>query len=261
MPQHSLQLIMLFLLTFTLQTVSANADFPGRPQYPDIAVVELKDMQKNFDNVVVIDVRSEYEFETLHVKGAINVPVASTGFEKNVRNIRNTSKKQIVFYCNGHTCMKSYKAARKAKLAAIDNCAAFDAGIFDWAKADPARTVLLGDPLQPGKLLGKDKFRNHQLDPKSFAKKVGTNVEVIDVRDRFQRAAVGLFPFQERWIPLDRTRTLEDAMREAKRRNKTLLIYDEVGKQVRWLQYRLEKMGVRDYYFMKGGANEYIKQI
>ncbi len=35
---------------------------------------------------------------------------------------------------------------------------------------------------------------------------------------------------------------------------KTLYIFDAVGKQVKWLQYHLEKEGVSDYYFLKKGV-------
>ena len=36
-----------------------------------------------------------------------------------------------------------------------------------------------------------------------------------------------------------------------------IFIYDEVGKQVRWLQYALEKANVKNYYFMHNGARGY----
>lgn len=43
-------------------------------------------------------------------------------------------------------------------------------------------------------------------------------------------------------------------MAEAKKARKTLLVYDKVGKQVRWFQYYLEQQGLKDYYFLAGGA-------
>ena len=104
------------------------------------------------------------------------------------------------------------------------------------------------------RLISGKKFTAHQLGPKEFAKRVGPSTMVIDVRDSYQRAAVGLFPFEEKWIPLSQKGRLSDQIDRARRNGKTLLIYDEVGKQVRWLQYRLEQAGVKKYYFMKGGA-------
>ncbi len=37
-----------------------------------------------------------------------------------------------------------------------------------------------------------------------------------------------------------------------------LLIFDQVGKQVRWLMYHLEVAGMTDYYFLDKGANSVI---
>jgi len=37
-------------------------------------------------------------------------------------------------------------------------------------------------------------------------------------------------------------------------RNSTILILDQVGKQVRWLMYHLERDGFTDYYFLDKGA-------
>lgn len=34
----------------------------------------------------------------------------------------------------------------------------------------------------------------------------------------------------------------------------TLLIFDQVGKQVKWLQYYLEEYGYENYHFLEGGA-------
>lgn len=40
---------------------------------------------------------------------------------------------------------------------------------------------------------------------------------------------------------------------------KTLMVYDEGGTQVRWLQYYLKDKGVKNYYFMSGGVKKYFK--
>jgi hypothetical protein len=40
-----------------------------------------------------------------------------------------------------------------------------------------------------------------------------------------------------------------------------LFIYDEVGKQVRWLQYTIEELGLKNYYFMDKGAKAYYSSI
>jgi len=57
----------------------AEADpkgFPGRPKYPDVKIYTKEDLFRDKDKVVIIDVRSSLEFDTLRVKGAQNISVA-----------------------------------------------------------------------------------------------------------------------------------------------------------------------------------------
>lgn len=254
----------LFLLS-TVGAFAAGEDFPGRKKYPKIPYIELADLHKTLKQVVVVDARSKLEFETLRVKNSVNIPVASKKFEEEVAKLRSTTDKPIVFYCNGHTCMKSYIATKKAMAVDVKNVHAFDAGIFDWTKAHPDEAVLLGaSPVNVAKLIPKSQFKKRLLTPDHFSDRAttpGKKLMVIDVRDKFQRAGVGFYPGLERWASLDQQKKLDGYIKKAKKQNRTLLIYDEVGKQVRWLQYALEKAGVKDYYFMKKGAREYYKEI
>jgi rhodanese-related sulfurtransferase len=245
-----------FLLTFALgyagTAQAASDEYPYRVRYPDVSVITTADLSKRFDEVVVIDVRSKYEYDTLHVKDALHVEL-KTGFGEKVAALRQKYNKPFVFYCNGKTCHKSYDAALLAAKARVDDVYAYDAGIFDWAKAQPEKTALLGrSPIKSEELISSDKFKARLLEPKAFSAKVDDAV-VLDVRDKRQRDSA-LFPFKEQRAQLDETRKIDAVVAEAKARNKTLLVYDEAGKQVQWFQYYLENKGVKDYYFMKGGA-------
>lgn len=264
------RLVQFFLVTilmiFMHSAWSADEGFPGREKYPDVPYIEIGDLfnRKNLGEVVIIDTRSNYEFETLRIKDAINIPVANDTFEEEMRKLRQKTDKTLVFYCNGHRCMKSYIAAKRCMESNIDNVAAFDAGIFDWTKKYPKEAVLLGSsPVDPDKLIATKQFKSRLLDPDTFSSYImdSNNRIVIDVRDKFQRAGVGFYPGIERWAALDDRKKLEHYIEKAKQENKTLFIYDEVGSQVRWLQYALEKAGVEKYYFMDNGARAYYDMI
>ena len=163
-----------------------------------------------------------------------------------------------MFYCNGKTCHKSYEAALLAAKARVTNVYAYDAGIFDWAKANPERTTLRGrTPIQVSDLISDDQFKAHLLDPKMFAASIGPKTLVLDVRDRAQRDTA-LFPFKEERAQLDETARLDALVDRARTEHKTLLVYDQVGKQVQWFQYHIESRGFKDYYFMNGGAQAYF---
>lgn len=261
-------LIKIFLLigifTFSFNSYAKNDEFPGRAKYPSVPFITISDLKKIKEKAIVVDVRSKYEHQTLRIKDALNIPVSSQQFTAQMKKLRSENKdKKIIVYCNGKTCMKSYKAALKCKKAEITDVVSFDTGIMDWAKTYPDDSVLLGEnPINPNKIISKKIFKSYLISPDSFEKKMGTNkVIVLDVRDRNQRNATGLFPGKEHRVYISDATGLDKYITKANDENKTLLIYDEVGKQVRWFQYYLEAKGAKSYKFMKGGVKNYYKYL
>jgi len=257
----------LLLMSFGLSSLAtaSSDDFPGRKEFPKIPVYEISQLHSALNDVVIVDTRSHYEFDTLRIKGALNIPVAEDAFEQNLTALRAKTSKPIVFYCNGRTCYKSYIAVKKAQAAGIENTFAFDAGVFEWVNTYPSQGSLLGkSPVNLKNLIASNKFKSRLLDPDAFSEKasdMGSKSMVLDVRDKFQRAGVGFFPGKERWVSLDDKEKLAKYLKKAKDSNKTLFIYDEVGKQVQWLQYALEDLGIKNYYFMDNGAKAYYAQM
>ena len=251
--------LMLWLSGALLTVQAAGEEFPLRVRYPDVAVISTPDLAKRFGDVLVIDVRSKYEFDTLHVKDSVNVPL-TTGFGDKLVQLRAKHNKPFVFYCNGKTCHKSYDAYLLAEKARLDNLFAYDAGIFDWAKAQPDKTVLLGrNPIKPEDLIDETSFKAHSIDPNEFAARVNDKSQVLDVRDRAQRDTA-LYPFKEQRAQLDELKKIDSIIESVKAQKKTLLVYDQTGKQVQWFQYYLESKGLKDYYFMKGGAQAHFDE-
>ncbi len=242
--------------------------FPGRSleKYSMVPYLELEELHRRRDAFTVVDVRSSFEFDTLRIKGAVNVPVTAEGFAVVVRELREQHGKPIAFYCNGRSCLKSYKAAKQALTAGLDEVYAYDAGIFEWARAYPDEAELLGkSPVDPNRLIPKKAFQAHLLDPDSFSDKATSTAPrsrlIIDIRDSFQRAGIGFFPAIERWASLQNMKKLRKYLRQAKAQGRTLFIYDNVGKQVRWLQYELEARGLKNYWFMEKGAKGYYEML
>ena len=242
----------------------AKTEFPGRALYLDVKYITLQDLQKEYDNVVIVDARSTYEFNTLHINKAVNIPITSSGYKKRMLELRTKNpNKKIVTYCNGKTCMKSYKAVRKAKSAGVTNIYAFDAGIFDWSKANANKASLLGiSPVDPNQLIPKKVFKKKLLKPDAFMTKARESGGIIvDARDPLQRDGISLFIGMEKRASLQDNASINKVIALALKQNKPMFIYDEAGKQVRWLMYRLEQRGVKEYYFMKGGTKGYYKGL
>jgi rhodanese-related sulfurtransferase len=255
--------ILALTLVVTAPVAQAKDEFPGRKLYPDVPVMSTDDLKKRFDSVVVVDARTRYEFDTIHVRGSENILVSKNDFASKVKALRERTPKPLVFYCNGHTCMKSYKAARRAMQAGVKDVYAYDAGIFDWTRANPDKAVLLGQsPVRVSDLISKKDFKKRLLNPIDFQKRVTrSDVLVLDVRSRLQRAGAGLFPFEEKFASLDDKQKLDRYLDKAKREGKTVMAYDAVGKQVRWFEYYLRNKGIKSYYFMKDGADGYVELL
>jgi len=259
----TLQLLVTLTLLSTMGVAIAKSEFPGRKIYPYVDYISLKEFKKIFDSVTIVDVRSKYEYKTLRIKGAISIPLSSRKFVQNMRKLRAENDRPIVVYCNGKSCYKSYKAVTKTNTYNIKNVVAFDAGIVDWAKTYPMLAVLLGDILKnPKQLISKEYFNKHKLSPEDFTTKMTDKPSiVIDIRDRFQREGLSLFSGLEKRVPLDDNRRLDRYIKKAKMKKKSLFVFDAAGKQVRWLQYYLEKKGVKNYYFMTGGIRSYYDTV
>jgi len=243
-----------------------SEEFPGRQLYPDFDYIDIAAFHEKLshDQVLLIDVRSHFEFETLHIKKATNIPIASRLFIKNIKQLREKDKRPIVTYCNGKTCMKSYKAAKKLRANHFDNVLVFDAGVMDYARAYPNEAILLGKIMKsPKHLISQSEFAKHALIPEKFTQHIASsNAILLDIRDRVQRTdGISLFAGREHRVTLDSTRRLDRYIEKAKKNNQGLLIYDASGKQVRWLQYRLKQSGIKDYLFMAGGATAYYQYL
>lgn len=239
-------------------------DFPGRKTYAHVPYITIEQLYGEYDDTIIVDARSAFEYETLRILSAVSIPLSlnNSEFTKRLQTLRDDNPgKKIVFYCNGHTCLKSYKATHRAKVdAKLDDVYAFDAGIFDWATAHPDKAVLLEQtPVDINKLISKSKYKEHMLPALDFINQAGDDTIILDVRSRHQREGVYIFSGFENIVAMENKILLKKYIEQAKKENKKLFIYDAVGKQVRWLQYYLEQQNAGPYYFMKGGTQAFFE--
>lgn len=250
----------LLAVSLAWPSLAAAEDFPLREKYASVGIqpVETEALAASLDEMSVVDARSVYEYETLHIQGARSIPLASSGFNQAVRKLAEESAQPMVFYCNGVTCAVSYKAALKAKEAGVSDARVYDAGVFAWAQANPEQTVLLGEPLkQVDQLISGKQFERHLLDEDAFYARIMDSEKpiIVDIRSKRQRAGASLFQMQDRHIPLTTdNRELSGLVARASAEKRPMFFVDATGKQVRWLQYYLEEQGLTDYWFLQGGA-------
>ncbi len=243
----------------------ADSDkYPHRDQFPGVKTVESYDLKAGLDSgeYIVVDARSQLEFDVIHVDGAEHVAVSKKTFISKLKAVADQNPgKKIAFYCNGITCLKSYKATKKAMDAGLTEVYAYDAGIPEWANMYPAQTQLLGKAITnpETQLLSKAQFKERALAWSYFeTAAAGDNVMVIDLRDKYQKTASLPGLESARNIPLDVF--IPNFVSKKSNQDKTLLIFDQVGKQVKWLQYYLEEYGYENYMFLDGGATSVLKK-
>ncbi|MFO7808930.1 rhodanese-like domain-containing protein [Guyparkeria sp.] len=240
----------------------AAEDFPLRDKYASVGVppVETGELAGSLDAMTVVDARSPYEYETLHIRDAVSIPLASRDFNESVRTLAEESGQPLVFYCNGVTCAVSYKAALKAKKVGVKDARVYDAGVFTWAQTHPEHTVLLGEPLQStDQLIADEAFKDRLLDEDGFYARIQSSTDpvIVDIRSQDQRQGVSLFQMKDRHVPLTNdNRELGGLVQAAMNEQRPMFFVDATGKQVRWLQYYLDEQGVEEYWFLEGGASK-----
>lgn len=254
----------IFLLLASAQSWASSDEYPGRELFPDVDVISTEKLVDQFDDVVIVDVRSSFEYKTVHINGAIHVPLAGSSFAQDIKALRERAPaKTLVMYCNGKSCFKSYKAVRKAQSHGVHNILSYDSGVFDFAKAHPDETTLLGEtPILSEDIISEYEFSDKLVEPDVFVDLAAEpQVTILDIREPSQREGISLFIGQEKRASLDDQEALTKVLDEVIESGDALLVYDQSGKQVRWLMYQLEKIGLSQYMFLKGGASAYFNQI
>ncbi len=259
-----LHVVILGAVLSILPSLCIAEEFPYRKDFPNVPVVELDDLKTGYDNnsFIIVDVRSKLEFETIHIKDAVHISMSNALFEDALKRLAAINPgKNIATYCNGITCLKSYKAAERAEKVGLENVYAFDAGIPAWAESYPSETLLLGQEITDTsrQLIPKREFKKLCLDYETFKlKAAGNNSVVIDARDAIQRTEELPGLSDVKLIPLDKF--IRNVVSRGVMKKKSLLIFDQVGKQVRWLMYHLVAQGYADFYFLEGGATAVLEK-
>jgi rhodanese-related sulfurtransferase len=247
----------LFAAAVALTTLATAAEqFPLRARYPGVTPISTADFAREIGTSLVVDVRSDFEFSVMHIEGVQHIDYSDPDFVAKLTAAAGGDKsRNIITYCNGTTCEKSYEAAVAAQSNGFASVRVYDAGIFEWARMARGRTLLFGKPIAPEQLISEPKYKARLLDTAAFALGAARpEALLIDVRNERQREKTAAFARQAEWLPMDQlVNQLATPAFRSKAQGKTLYIFDNVGKQVRWLQYALQANGYTSYFFLQDG--------
>lgn len=98
---------------------------------------DLKQMLKERQDFMLLNVLSTLSFRKAHIPGSRNVPVSETDFVRQVESLLGGKGNDypIVTYCAGFHCSASKDAANLLVAAGHTNVYAFEGGMEDWLDA------------------------------------------------------------------------------------------------------------------------------
>lgn len=98
--------------------------------------IDLMDAKKLYDKgAIFYDARDKIDFKHKKIKGAKHVVFDSSKATYIVLDLPKDKKKEIVFYCYGDSCAKSYEASLGVKKLGYENVYWFQSGFLKWYKS------------------------------------------------------------------------------------------------------------------------------
>jgi len=244
---------------------AGNEDrFPLRKKWPDLVPVSTSELEaaKSKNAAVVVDVRTDAEYEIMHVEGSHHIPHdAIISKSTKLSELTERPGQLLVFYCNGTTCAKSYKAAEVATTIGLKGVRVYDGGIFEWAETYPEQTIFFGRKMTKALveqyLVSEEDFDKGPwlVDTAKFIEMANSGqFQVVDIRESRERAE---YPIQ---LANLREATLDQLVRHLEKGDvpkSKILVLDNVGKQIIWAKYYLDQQGAKDYFFLRGGVRQW----
>jgi rhodanese-related sulfurtransferase len=232
----------------------AGVSSPFRAFYPDVATISTTELHERLFTLTLVDIRSRFEFEVVHIARSINLPLEDGSFAERIDRLKPVQEKiTVVLIGNDPDCSRAFEAALLAREHGLANLLVYDAGVYSWLHAYPDRTRLMGrSPARLEEVLPLISHQSRLVSFERFKRLAGeSGALVIDIRNVYQRRRVPA-ELEVRSISLE---ALLAAVGNRIWANRSLLIFDEDGSRTRWLQLFLRAGGFFDYAFLDGGMN------
>lgn len=234
-----------------------DVEFPLREKYNECEPVSTQQLAQWVDSAIIVDVRNTVEFDVIHINGAVNLLVGKMTEAELLKLREKNGDTPIVFYCNGVTCSKSYKATQMAVAWGFENVFVYDAGVFDFYKNFPQHGQFFGEQLDATQaqtaLISKEELQAISIPPADFIQKATTGgYTVFDVRDNKERSEYPINLPGIKKVSMDQLVKFLD--KPGAIPSGQFVVLDNVGKQVKWLHYYLKRTERSDFFFLAGGV-------
>lgn len=248
-----LAVIQLLLLTLNLTTIDAG-QIPaalirrnGRVQNIDLVIsaTSLIARVEKSEKLLLIDIRDAPDFETLHIPGAMNIPLHFIKTKPHLKTV------PLVLVDRGLSSQRLSIACRELRKIGFD-ARFLDGGMHAWSSWGGP---MLGDQVR--------QINFSRITPADFfLEKDDAQHIVCDVSDNRSSASQQLIPYAVH-IPIDGSpRHVVSMFKEfrsahAREGAFTLLIFNESGTGYRNIAGFLERAGFKKVFYLEGGVNAY----
>lgn len=97
-----------------------------------VTAKDLKTMLDTNQDLLLLNVLGEEDFEKEHIPGSHNIPESRDDFVTAIERLAGAKDKRIVVYCASKDCQASPKAATKLEQAGFTNVTDFEGGMAEW---------------------------------------------------------------------------------------------------------------------------------
>lgn len=228
--------------------------FAAEPE-PPVGHLDNAALAQIFDFAHLVDCRSRFEYDVLHMKNSVHIPVA-TMLRDDLERLRDKDlTKPIVFYGNGEGCSESRAAFMQAGRWGFQNIFMYRSGIFNWAKERPETVLFFGEipgSVAQQRLFTLGHYQEKCLPARQFLLAVQQpGVMVVDIRDVAERQSFSIeLPNLQHYSIDHLVKLIKGGSRKVA--GKKMYILDSCGMQSQWLQYILDDHYI-DYTFLEEG--------
>lgn len=131
---HLMGLSIVCMLALDISAAQAGSKPIVPEQIPGATNLSAEDVvEKILSNpeMIVIDSRKNTEYVKGHIEGAVNI--LNTGMtQSNLAAVTSNKSVPLLFYCNGHRCMRSTDAVKKALSWGYQSVFWFRGGWKEW---------------------------------------------------------------------------------------------------------------------------------
>jgi rhodanese-related sulfurtransferase len=223
-----------------------NAVATDGPPLPTINTQDLKKKIDSKEKFLLIDVRTKEEFNTGHIAGAVNIPVAE--IDNVIGKLSLVRDREIITMCDGKGCNRSDQATERLIGLGFANVTSYHDGITAWQLA--GYDVTTEQSLDPTEFIDVFKdFKTNEISVAEAEAKIQAGALVIDVQESSNYPLAHL----PSAIYVNLTTTGPRAKDGSISKKREIIIYSEDGTRSKIATEAFLRNGYTTVYSLSGG--------